>query len=330
MNVPRSVILSRPDNLGDAVVTLTMAGWIKHHAPGTRITAIAQRYTRPVWERCAHVDVTITIEELESAPGGAAEAIRALRAGAIVHAFPHRRVASWARRARVPQRIGTSHRWWHWFTCNERVSFSRRRSDLHEAQLNIKLLEPFGIPMPATAAELVPHAGFRVPPPSPDVRSLLRNDRKNVILHPLTKGSAAEWGLKNFAALIGQLDPSRYHCLLTGTAGDAARYRHSLPISAPHVTDTGGTLTLDQLMELIGASSALVAASTGPLHIAATSGIRAIGLFSMRRPVFPARWAPIGRDVHVLVNDPACERCAAGEACDCITRIGPQRVAELL
>jgi ADP-heptose:LPS heptosyltransferase len=81
---------------------------------------------------------------------------------------------------------------------------------------------------------------------------------------------------------------------------------------------------------LIGAADALVAASTGPLHIAAASGIRTVGLFSMRRPVFPARWAPIGRDVHVLVNDPACPRCAAGEACDCITRIAPERVVTLI
>ena len=96
------------------------------------------------------------------------------------------------------------------------------------------------------------------------------------------------------------------------------------------MTDAGGLLSLDQLMMLIGASDALVAASTGPLHIAAASGIRAIGLFSMRRPIHPGRWAPIGRDAHALVNDPACADCAAGNDCDCITRISPQRVQGLL
>ncbi|MFT3884261.1 MAG: glycosyltransferase family 9 protein [Flavobacteriales bacterium] len=330
MNVPHTVILSRPDNLGDAVVTLPMAGWIKRHAPGTRIIALVQGYTRPVWERCVHIDAVITLEELRAAKeAGTIDRLRALGANALVHVFPHRDVARWAKAAGIPRRIGTSHRWWHWTTCNERVSFTRKGSDLHEAQLNIKLLAPFGIPMPGNVQDLVPWIGLQVLSAPADVCALLRPDRRNVILHPL-KGSGVEWGLKNFAALIRSLDPQRYHVLLTGTAAEAERYRSVLPVGSPHVTDTGGTLPLDRLMDLIGASDALVAASTGPLHIAAATGIRTIGLFSMRRPIHPGRWAPLGTDAHVLVNDPACPRCAKGEPCDCITRIAPERVLQLL
>jgi ADP-heptose:LPS heptosyltransferase len=223
----------------------------------------------------------------------------------------------------------TAGRWWHWLTCNERVSFTRRGSELHEAQLNIKLLEPFGLPVPSNVAELIPHIGYRAPDPSSKVRALLRSGVRNVVLHPLL-GSGVGWGLKNFSSLINSMDPARFHCLITGTAAEAGRYRSELPLDASHVTDTGGSLDLHGLMELIGAADAFVSASTGPMHLAAASGIRTIGLFSMRRPIFPARWAPIGRDAHALVQDPACPRCARGEDCDCIQRITPQRVLELL
>lgn len=330
MNVPGTVILSRPDALGDAVVTLTTAGWLKHHAPATRIIVLAKRYALPIWRACTHVDEVLILEELQAlGNNGAAERLSTMDAGAIVHLFPHRQVAPWAKAADIPRRIGTSHRWWHWTTCNERVAFSRKRSSLHEALLNIKLLAPFGVPMPKEVEELVPHIGLRVPEATPGVRELVRPGKRNIILHPLL-GSGVGWGLENFSTLIGMLDPARYHCIITGTAAEAERYRTVLPLSAGHVTDAGGALPLDRLMELIGACDALVAASTGPLHLAAASGIRAIGLFSMRRPIFPSRWAPIGRDAHVLVHDPACPRCARGEACDCITRIAPQRVLALL
>lgn len=330
MNVPQTVILGRPDNLGDAVVTLPMAGWIKLHAPGTRIIVLAKRYTLPVWQACTHVDDVIILEDLQ-AQGGvkAAEQLRATGAGAIVHVFPHRDVARWAKDAGIPRRIGTSHRWWHWLTCNERVDFSRKRSELHEAVLNIKLLAPFDVPMPESREALIPCIGLRVPPPSPHVAQLLRKDRLNIILHPL-KASGVDWGLGNFAKLIGLLDPARYHCLLTGTAAEAEQYRSELPVDLPHVTDTGGTLSLSALMELIGASDALVAASTGPLHIAAAAGIRTIGLFSLQRPIHPGRWAPLGKDAHVLVNERHCARCAKGMACDGIKQIDPRRVLELL
>jgi ADP-heptose:LPS heptosyltransferase len=130
--------------------------------------------------------------------------------------------------------------------------------------------------------------------------------------------------------LIRSIDPQRWQVLLTGTMSEAERYRNVLPLDLPHVTDTGGRLELEEMIQLIGAADAFVSASTGPLHIAAACGIRAIGLFSMRRPIFPARWAPIGRDAHALVFDPDCPDCAAGRVCDCITRIPPERVLELL
>jgi ADP-heptose:LPS heptosyltransferase len=330
MNVPGRIILSRPDALGDAVVTMTTAGWIKHHAPGTHITVLIKRYTLDVWRQCAHADAILVLEDLEAmGEAGAVQALKTMGAEAIVHAFPHQQVARWAKLAGIARRIGTSHRWWHWTTCNERVSFSRKRSELHEAQLNIKLLRPFGIEVPATISALVPHIGYNAPVPSAEVRALFRADRRNVILHPLL-GSGVGWGLANFAALIAALDPARYHVLITGTAAEAQRYRPSLPLGSGHVTDVGGELSLHQLIELIGACDAFVSASTGPLHVAAASGIRAIGLFSMRRPIFPARWAPIGRDAHALTFDPRCVRCARGEACECIQRISPERVVALL
>ncbi|MEO8588831.1 MAG: glycosyltransferase family 9 protein [Flavobacteriales bacterium] len=326
MNVPRSLILSRPDALGDAVVTLSTAGWIKHLSPNTRIIALVKEYTRPVWAHCEHIDSIVTLESLSGGP--AVQQLRDLNTDAIVHVFPHREVAQWAKRAAIPRRIGTSHRWWHWITCNERVDFSRKNSDLHEAHLNIKLLAPFGIAVPKLA-DLTQHIGLRRPEVPAEIAAMLAPDRKHVILHPLL-GSGVGWGFNNFAALIHALDPQRWQVFVTGTAAEAERYRAELPLHLPHVVDMGGHLSLEQLMALIGTSDALVAASTGPLHIAAALGIRAIGLYSMRRPIHPGRWAPMGRDAHALVNDPDCPVCAAGKPCDCITRIDPRRVLDLL
>lgn len=329
MNIPGTVILSRPDNLGDAVLTLPMAGAIKAKAPGTRIIALVKRYTVPLWAHCTHVDEVLALEDLQAAVGGAPELLRKTGAGAIVHVFPHKEVARWAKQAGIPRRIGTSHRLWHWTTCNVLPGFSRKNSDLHEAQLNFKLLAPFGIAVPEDVKALIPWFGLHLPEPDSSVLAELRPDRLNIILHPL-KVTGAAWGLENFGKLMRLLDPKRYHVLLTGTQAEAEVYRKALPIGLPQVTDTGGKLSLTQLMALIGKADALVAASTGPLHIAAAAGIRTIGLFNMKRPLHPGRWAPLGTDAHVLVQDVDCPRCAKGETCDCITRIPPERVLDLL
>ncbi|MCB0790734.1 MAG: glycosyltransferase family 9 protein [Flavobacteriales bacterium] len=313
------------------MLTLPMAGYLKQCHPGTRITFIGRTYTRPILGHCDHVDNIITLDELDHEGEAAAVARwKALQADAIVHVFPKRRVANWAKRAGVPLRIGTSHRWWHWTTCNARVDLGRRRSALHEAQLNIRLLAPLGIDRMPGLSELAGLYGLQPPAPDGTVGALLRPERTHVVLHPGSRGSAVEWGLDRYAELIRSLDPERYQVLITGTSSEADDYRRELPVDLPHVTDTGGKLTLERLLSLIAASQVLVAASTGPLHIAAAVGIRAIGLYVPRRPIHPGRWAPLGRDAHALVADPDCPQCATGRPCDCIRRIRPEQVRRLI
>jgi ADP-heptose:LPS heptosyltransferase len=323
--------VSRPDSLGDVVLTLPLAGLLRERLPGVRVTFLGRRYTAPVLRHCRHVDEVLTLEELaEAGEGGAARRLAAVGADAIIHVFPRRDVARWAKRAGLPLRVGTSHRWWHWLTCNRLVPVARTRSERHEARLNLELLRPLGMDPDLPLDRLPDLYGLLAPPPDMLVRSLLRPGVRRVILHPGSRGSAVEWGLPNFAALIRLLDPSRFQVLVTGTAAEAEGWRRQLPLDLPQVTEVGGLLTLDQFLSLIGACDALVAASTGPLHLAAALGKRAVGLYSPRRPIHPGRWAPLGRDAHALVLDPDCPRCRRGETCDCVTRIHPGRVLEIV
>ncbi|HEY0976853.1 MAG TPA: glycosyltransferase family 9 protein [Flavobacteriales bacterium] len=329
MKAPAATILSRTDSIGDVMLTLPMAGWIKRRHPHTRVVFIGRTYTLPVLRCCAHVDAVITMEELR-ASRDPVQMLRSLGASELVHVFPQREVARWAKEADIPVRIGTAHRWWHWTTCNVRPWFSRRKSDLHEAQLNFKLLEPSGEMVVPSLAELITDTGFVAPAPDAPVEALLPPGKHVVILHPGSRGSAVEWGIRNHVELARSLDPDRHVVYFTGTEAEGAGFRSELPKDLVHVQDLSGRLSLEQLIALIARSHALVAASTGPLHIAAACGIRAIGLYAPRRPIHPGRWAPLGLEAHALVYDPACTRCAKGAACDCITRIAPTRVRALI
>lgn len=328
MNPPRTVLLSRTDSIGDVMLTLPMATWLRSRFPGVRPVVLCKRYTAPVVRCHADVAEVLVLEDLQEA--GPVETLRAAGADVLVHVFPQRAVATWGRAAGIPQRIGTSHRWWHWTTCNTRVSFSRKRSDLHEAQLNMKLLAPLGLQEIPSLAELGRWDNWRPPAPDAVVSELLGAGRSTVLLHPGSRGSAVEWGVPNHVALARQLAERGYQVLFTGTEQEGLTFRDRLPTDLELVRDISGRLSLEQLIALIAGSRALVAASTGPLHIAAASGIRAIGTYAPRRPIHPGRWAPIGRDAHALVFDPACPVCASGKPCACVTRIPPERVRALI
>jgi heptosyltransferase I len=82
-------------------------------------------------------------------------------------------------------------------------------------------------------------------------------------------------------------------------------------VEAPRIIDLGGRLDLAALGALYGRCAAVVVADTGPLHVAAAVGARAVGLFG---PTDPARTGPYGEGHRVVRAALDCVPCRA-KAC---------------
>lgn len=328
------MLISRTDSIGDVILTLPMAGVIRKFYPGARIIFLGRSYTRDVAALSQFVDQFMNLDDIGKLPEDAqVQAFREIAADVLIHVFPQKKVAALARKAGIPVRIGTTNRLWHWWTCNVRVSLSRKNSPFHEAVLNLRLLEPLGIPQDFSAKDIPPYYGFTKLPQLPgSMAGLVGNNKIKIILHPRSKGSAREWGLDNFENLIAILPAEQYELFISGTADDAASMQDWLAglKKYSHVKDITGKMKLSEFIAFINACDGLVAASTGPLHIAAALGKKAVGLFSSRRPIHPGRWAPLGIQAAAVVWNADCPDCAAGRDCDCITRISAEQVKKEL
>jgi ADP-heptose:LPS heptosyltransferase len=265
------------------------------------------------------------------------------QADVILHVFPVKEIQKLAKLAKIPVRIGTSHRWYSWLYCNKFIHYSRKKSNLHEAQLNLKLLEPLGIKKEFPLLEIPSFYGLTKLTPAPyqgsedgewrmengGQKSEVREVRGvfNLILHPKSKGSAREWGLDNFSKLIGLLPEDKFRISVTGTKEEGALMKDFLDQHRNRINDMTGKLSISELLAFINSCDGLVAASTGPLHIAAALGKRAIGIYAPMRPIFPERWAPLGKNATYLVLDSECEDCRKSGDCECIRTITPEQVA---
>jgi len=321
-------LVSRTDAIGDVVLTLPVAGWLKQQHPGCRVVLIGRAYTAAVATACPWVDEFLEYDEKLPSPSLAQ--LRSYGAAAIIHVFPNKRLARLARAAQIPVRIGTRNRLFHWLTCNRLVTLSRRHSPLHEAQLNLQLLAPLGygapLALPAVAewVRLVPAVPLR-----PELRQLLaarQQGQFNVILHPRSRGSAREWGLAHFGQLARMLHAAGHRVFVSGTLAEGAElatanwfreYKKYL------VADLTGQLGLPEFIAFIAAADGLVAGSTGPLHLAAALGRHALGLYPPIRPMHPGRWGPLGPHAEYLVFDrPDCQNCRTQPTdCTCIKAI---------
>lgn len=328
---PRTLIVSRTDSIGDVILTLPLCGLIKKHFPETRIVFLAKPYTMPVVRNCEHVDQTLDAEALSKL--SLAEQINQLRAtGAdtIIHVFPVQQLARLAKQAGIKHRIGASGRWYHYLFVKHLVSMSRRRSDLHEAQLNIKLLMPLGIIDFLPLQKIWPLYGFKPAALSDNMfLKWLRPDKVNLILHPKSKGSAREWPLERFAQLARLLPPDKFRIFVGGTAEEGQMMK-TLFEQNPSLINLTGQLNLVQYIQFIAKADALVAASTGPLHIAAALGRIAIGLYPAVRPIHPGRWKPIGPLAVALSLKESCNECKKSATCACLTNMEAHTVVNQL
>jgi heptosyltransferase-3 len=326
-----TIILSRTDSIGDVVLTLPMAGVIKTHFPKSRIIFLGRDYTRDVVGLSQYVDLFVSYDDiLKMDPSARVEFIKTLEVDYFLHVFPVKEIATLAKKAGIPTRIGTTNRFFHWFTCNKLVALSRKNSPFHETQLNIQLLSSLNIPTEITLSEIPEFYGFTIlPEVVPELISLIDKTKTNVILHPRSKGSAREWGLDNFSKLLGLLPENKYKIFVSGTKEEGEQIR-SFIAQHERVNDLTGKLSLHQFIAFIHAADALIAASTGPLHIAAALGKKAIGLFAPMRPIHPGRWKPIGKKAHYLVLDKSCFDCRKNMDCHCIREISPKQIVDLL
>jgi len=327
VKIPEHIIISRTDNIGDVVLSFPVAGILKSKFPNCKISFLGNSYSRDIIEACEHIDQFLDFKELlNNQEITAIKIIHQQKADAIIHVFPNKKLARLAKEAGIPMRIATTNRLYHWGTCNKLVRLSRKSSPFHEAQLNIKLLAPFGIKESFKLTDIPNYYGLTNIKPLPErFTKLIAKDKFNLILHPKSKGSAREWGLQNFDALIKNLYPEKIKIFVTGTL-EEGKEMQKLFKNNPEIVDLTGQLNLSELISFIANADGMIAASTGPLHLAAALKIKTIGLYAPMRPIFPMRWAPLGKNASFIVHEKICFKCKKSKDCECIQSITPLEV----
>src|SRR3954462_8679299 len=108
------VLLSRTDNIGDVIFTLPMAGVIKKYYPQSKVYFLGKSYTRAIVECCSFIDGFYPFEEIQQEQFD----VQHEKFDLIIHVFPNKEIAYFAKKQKIKMRIGTSRRFFHWLTCN--------------------------------------------------------------------------------------------------------------------------------------------------------------------------------------------------------------------
>lgn len=299
------ILISRIDAIGDVTLTLPMCGYIKSLFPQSTIFFLGRSYTQAVIEACSAIDHFIDHNKLSAlSEAEQITRIQSFSLDTVIHVFPNKQLSLLFKKAGVPFRIGTTNRWFHWFSCNKLVRLSRKKSNLHEAELNLRLLGAIGITNFPHLNSFQNYYHFNRFVHLPNkLFDLLSPNKFNLVLHPKSHGSGKEWPLGAYQELIQILPKEKFCIFISGSKNEQPALASWIKTLNADVIDISGLMNLAELISFFHQADGLVASSTGPLHLAAASGINALGLYPNTRPLHAGRWAPIGKSADYIESE---------------------------
>lgn len=223
----------------------------------------------------------------------------------------------------VRRRIGRKSQWHSFLFFNETLRQSRSSSEKHESQYNAELVQfAFGKVDSVTAPVL------KMNPPR--LRNLFErfalSPHDYFVVHPGMAGSALNWRQKSYVSLIEKLLESKT-VVVTGTGADDPWLTEIRPLFATHpkVRWLQSVVDLRELVFLLAHAKAVVAPSTGVLHMAASLGVKTAGIYSPLPAHDQKRWGPRGKKVRVFVP-PLKEINSPESAFECMDQVQTEDV----
>jgi len=206
--------------------------------------------------------------------------------------------------AGVPKRAGRRSQWHSFIFFNKGARQSRKSGDKHESDLNLELVQKcLGHSL---NPRLLPPLKLKAPSRSLDRWDLPPNEY--IVVHPGMAGSALNWPPHLYVELIRYLG-QKFKIVITGTAGDRNMLDQVKVLLGEHPMTIwlNEKLSTDELLVVLNQARAVVAPSTGVVHLAASLGTPVVGLYSPIPVQRPSRWGSRGPNVRNLITPATAE-----------------------
>jgi heptosyltransferase I len=222
-------------------------------------------------------------------------------------------------KARVPVRVGRASQWHSFLFFNKRLRQKRSLSEKHEVEYNRDLVEfGLGVKSDQPTSILKLHA-------EPNRHLLEKFDLQNekyFVVHPGMAGSALNWPAEKYNELIAELI-KLHPVVVTGTPSDEQFVKpvREKWLENPRVRILQNKLTMTELLSILRMSVAVIAPSTGVIHLASSLGVKCVGIYSPILTHHPKRWGPRGSGKILMPST---------EGPDCMNEVSVQNVLNLL
>jgi len=147
-----------------------------------------------------------------------------------------------------------------------------------------------------------------------------------VCMHPGAGKIYKQWSTEGFAEIIDWLSSKGFQVVLVGSSIDSGKIEDIEALTSTKPLRLDGKLTLGELMALFEQGNIFIGNDSGPMHLAALTGIPVVALFSTADE---NRWKPLSDKCVILRTEIPCDECT-GKKCEynfkCMNSISPEDV----
>jgi lipopolysaccharide heptosyltransferase II len=334
MIVPKNLLIVRTDRIGDVVLSLPLAEIVKKHYPQCKITFLVRNYTKDILENHPFIDKVLLLQEENKKVSilKNVKNIKSFNFDSSIIVYPTFQTSFIIFLSGIKNRIGTGYRWYS-FLFNQKIFEHRKYAEKHELEYNVNLLDAFGIKENVKPGNV--NFNLAINKKSEEkVENLFKdyginNDKLIIIIHPGSGGSAIDFPVNKFKALVEEISKEdKFEILLTGNKQEMEMCEN-LKVNNK-IKNFAGILSLSELIALINKSDIFVANSTGPLHIAAALGKYTVGFYPNLLVCSAKRWGPYTSKKVIFSPKNECSDCKR-EQCskaECMNSIEVKDVVE--
>lgn len=334
--MPKRILIIRTDRVGDVVMITPMIREIRRTFPDAFIATLTNPNSADVLLNNPHINEIITDDLKKESFSKVTAILRSFKFTDGLLVMPTERAAYQMFLAGVKKRIGVGRKLYEVITFMKSVSRNKYIPLRHEADYCMDLARAIGV----ISNNLTPEIILSHEEKELGLNSLIASgssaSMRKIIIHTGSGGSSRNWSEEKYLKLIESILKREQNSEIILTANEMTNNFVLKAMSMDNELIIDVRDSVKRLRDLIGIISncdLLIAASTGPLHIASALGIKTIGLYCHRPMNCSQHWGALGKNaVNLEISKEYCDANCSNdkEHCDFENGLGIDEVMKNL
>lgn len=307
----KRILTVRTDRVGDVVMITPMVRELRRTFPGSFIATLTNPNTKDILINNPHLNEILTDDLKRESFWKVVRDLRKHKFTDGLLVMPTERAAYQMFFAGIKNRIGVGKKLYELITFMKSVSREKYVPLRHEADYDMDLVRKIGVVTDDLTPEIfLSEEEKKWTRTFNEENNLLKNDFK-IIVHTGSGHSSRNWSEEKYFNLIQRILESKTKATIILTAKEMSEEFKSKIANLQNrkiILAHDKIQRLRNLICIISGSDLLIAASTGPLHLASALKVKSIGLFCQRRMNCAKHWGALGdKAVNLEVSKEYCD-----------------------